>query len=136
MPKILGVDYGRKNVGLSISDEDEKYAFEFKTVNSDNDREAVELIKESLEGERIYKIIVGLPLDQYGGEGEAANHVREFGNLLAGHFDLPVDYIDERFSTMLVKQQAHEAGKNIKSIKKTKDQKSAQLILQTYLFPL
>lgn len=92
-------------------------------------------IREIVEEREITEIVVGLPLDLAGEEGDWAGEVREFGAELVRRFGLPVRWMDERLSSV----RAEEAVRGIGLRKKERERKervdaaAAAIILQDYL---
>lgn len=119
---ILGIDWGEKEIGLAISIEGIAIALE--TLKNDNT--VFDKFKKILQENKIKKIILGLPLTLENKEGSKAKEVKKFGSILKEKFSLSVEFVDERMTT---KQIENIFGSKIKEI----HQKSAQIILQTYL---
>ena len=133
MARVLGIDYGEKKVGLALSDEEEKYAFSYRTLINLQRSDLLQNLASICQAEKVEKIIVGLPLNQEGKIGKEADRVQQFGRELEDYVKLPVDFEDERFSSAMAGQLFKEAGKKTKETKDIIDQQSAQIILQTYL---
>ncbi len=62
MGKVLGIDYGEKRIGLSISDEDRKVAFPYKIIDNKNKAFILKSLLEIIKGENITDIVIGIPL--------------------------------------------------------------------------
>ena len=78
-------------------------------------------------------ILLGLPLNMDGTEGDRAEKVRAFGSLLAERSGLPVDYEDERLTTVEAEEMLIEAGLSRQERRKVIDKVAAEIILRTYL---
>ena len=115
---ILGVDYGKKRIGLAWADDAMGTVLPYGVVESLG--ELTELIKE----ERIGKVVVGLPIGLSGEEGENVEKVKEFGKELEGETGVGVEFVDERFTSKQADQMGGEASR---------DEKAAMLILQSYI---
>lgn len=121
---ILGIDFGQKRIGLAWVQEGLDVILPFGVVQNSSEQivpiELVTIIKE----ERINKVVIGVPLGMEGEENMNTKRVRAFGEELHKHIDLPIEFIDERFTT-------HEANRmgGTASV----DEKSAMLILESYL---
>lgn len=133
MPKILGLDYGEKRIGIAISDEDKKFSFIRQVLSRQPEAELFSSLKNLCQSEEVVKIIIGLPLDQAGDIGPAAAKVKEFGTNLAEQIGIPAEYMDERFTTTMADKQFRQGGLSSKDSRKNIDSRAAQLILQTYL---
>lgn len=120
---LLGVDYGRKNIGLAVASG--PLAEPLKTVKfSTGVYEKINRICQTL---RVTKIIVGIS------EGKMAEETKAFANQLKQIIQLPLEYQDETLTTKLASQKLYQA-KVKKSKRKMKDHTfAACLILQEYL---
>jgi len=133
MEKVLGIDHGDRRVGLSLSSEDKKYAFSFKTLENINQLELFKQIEAICEQENVSTVVIGLPLQNNGQVGPQAKKVQKFGHELEKFLSKTIIYEDERFTSAMATRLFQEAGKTAKQTKGTIDEKSAQLILQNYL---
>lgn len=79
------------------------------------------------------KILLGLPLNMDGTEGDRAQKVRDFGALLSEKSGLPVEYEDERLTTVEAEEMLIEAGLTRQERKKVIDKVAAEIILRSYL---
>ncbi len=133
MGKCLGIDFGLKRTGMSISDEFNKIAFPLKTVKSDS---LINEIQDINKTDTIEKIIIGKPYDLKGNLSTIETNILSLIKLLNTKFpDILVDRIDERFTSKIAKQVILESGlgKTKRRDKKYIDKISATLILQCYL---
>lgn len=133
MGAVLGIDYGEKRIGLAISTEDKSFTFPRDTITRVTNEQSIAAIKQLCDNENVTEVVLGLPLDQNGDEGTAAQSVRRFGDSLAEKLGMTMQYQDERFSSTESKQQLRSAGAKEKSMRGQVDQGAAVLILQTYL---
>lgn len=120
--KILGIDYGSKRVGLAISDESHTLARELDIWSPTEFWEKIDALVAEQE---IKRIIIGLPLNMSGEHTESTRRVQEFCDKLEEHTTIPIEYMDERLSSVM-------AG-NLPGGKKNIDSLAAQIILQNYL---
>ena len=131
--KYLGVDYGDKRTGLAESDIAGELAGGICTIREGGMRNtAVRVAREATE-RGCKKIIVGLPRNMDGSEGDRVEVVRAFVALLGEYPDIPVDFFDERMSTMVAYRFLGETGTYGKKRKDAVDTLSAEIILQGYL---
>lgn len=136
MARILGIDFGKKKIGLSLSDPLCKIASPLKTVQaSQSIRHTVDFLLQELTKivEGVEKIVVGLPLTLSGRDSDSTKLVRIFASLLRERGRLPVVLWDERLSTVEVEKILKEGNVKRKKRAKHLDTMSATLILQTYL---
>lgn len=133
--QILGIDPGRKRIGLALSDEAEgRLALPFRTVErTKSDVEAARAVKAALEERSIERVVVGLPLRLDGTEGEAARRVRRFIQALEAELGVPVHTIDERLTTVSAERGLRDMGVRADRRKEVVDQSAAAIILQTFL---
>lgn len=125
-----------KRIGVAVSDPTRTIASPLTTlVRRSGKRPPWAKIREIVEEREITEIVVGLPLDLAGEEGDWAGEVREFGTELVRRFGLPVRWMDERLSSV----RAEEAVRGIGLRKKERERKervdaaAAAIILQDYL---
>ena len=133
MGKCLGIDFGLKRTGISISDEFNKIAFPLKTVQSDN---LISIIRDIIKTESIEKIIIGKPYDLKGNLPVLEKNIISLIKLLKTKFpNIFVYRIDERFTSKIAKQTIAISGasKIKRRNKENIDKISATLILQSYL---
>ncbi len=116
----LGIDYGEKRIGLAKGDSLLKIATPLKTIL--NGEGVLNELAHIVNTEVVEKIIVGIPVSFNGEVNEFAEKIIEFSEDLEARTDIPVETINEIFSSKM-------AGQNSTKI----DESSAALILQTYL---
>ena len=125
MSKILGIDYGRKKLGLSIAEG--KLASPYKVLRVNSKKEAIEKIASVVKNENIKNVIVGIS------EGEMGEESLNFSISLAEKLDTPVGTWDETLSTRDAIRLSVEAGIKQKRRKKMEDAFAATIILQDYI---
>lgn len=130
--RILGLDYGKKRIGIAISDENQNQAFPYLTLENRDRGFVFDKIKMIIEKEKVDKIVIGLPLTLKGEKKEAALEVQEFTSQLKKYLNLPIEFEDERLSTKMVTTLFKETPRKIKK-KINLDEKAAVLILQSFL---
>lgn len=133
MDRILGIDYGRKRVGVAVSDPLRIFASALETVHS---AKIIDYLKKYAQEQRIERFVVGYPMNLNGVPSEAAADVDVFLKQLKKHFpDIPVTLEDERFTSVLAHRAMIDGGmkKMDRRDKAAVDKVSAALILQTYL---
>mgnify|MGYP005730216903 FL=1 len=131
--KFLGVDYGLKRTGLSISDNDKIFAFPLETVDTS---ELIIHLKTLIEKENISRIIIGQPRRFSGEYSEVENSIIKFITSLSAFFDEnEIFRFDERFTSKIAKKSLISSGvkKKLRSDKYLVDKISASIILQDYL---
>lgn len=129
----LGVDLGRRRVGLAFSEDDEGPAALLRTVTISAGGEAAAVIAAAREV-RADGVVLGLPLEMSGREGLAVRHTRTVARAIAaGLTGVAIAFVDER----LTSQEAHRAlaasGKKRKDHAGDVDQLAAKILLDTHL---
>ena len=132
--RILGIDYGEARTGLAVSDETEMVATVIGTVHERDKEKLADRITAVCSEEQIQKIVLGLPKNMDGTEGFRAEHTRKFCEMLRERMpEMPVEFYDERMTTMVASRFMMEANTKGKKKKAAIDALSAQIILQDYL---
>lgn len=131
--KILGIDYGDVRVGLAVSDITEFLASGIGNVKITGMNNAVQLVCEKIKEYGCEKIVLGLPVNMNGSQGEKAEKIRVFGDKLKEASGLDVEYVDERLTTVMAHGFMNSTGTYGKKRKESVDTLSAQIILQNYL---
>lgn len=130
---ILGVDLGKARTGVAVCDKSELLASPVEVVNEHNRERLLERVAQLAKARRAEQIVVGLPRNMDGSEGESAQNARAFGAELAEKTGLPVDLSDERGTTITAHGFLNETNTRGKRRKATVDAVAATIILQDYL---
>ncbi len=131
--KYLAVDYGDVRTGLADCDPSGLIAGGIGTIKPGGMRNTAVKVAEVAAERGCVRIIVGLPKNMDGTEGERAGVVRTFAEILSGLTDIPIDFYDERMTTMVANRFLGETGSFGKRRKEVVDTLSAEIILQNYL---
>lgn len=131
MGKILALDFGTKRIGYAVSDEKHQIAFPRDIFPTVPYKRCLEKIRAVIKEENIFIIILGLPLDSEGEEGESALRVVGFGTKLARDTMIPVEYVDESGTT--AEALSKIPLRKSRRLKGFADAIAAQLILRRYL---
>jgi len=119
---ILGIDYGKKRIGLAWVQEGLDVVLPYGIMK--NEQLIINKLATMVDEEKINKIVVGLPLGLDGEENENTKSVRGFVDELKEEIEIEIQFVDERFTS----KQADRMGGDA-----SLDEKSAMLILQSYL---
>ncbi|MDD3972098.1 MAG: Holliday junction resolvase RuvX [Clostridia bacterium] len=131
---IIGIDYGEKRIGVAKSDPLGLLAHGITTIEWDRDIEKpINQIQQIVIQHNVEKIVLGLPLNMDDTEGEKAIKVRDFADVLKKRINIPVEFYDERLSTVEAHDIIHMQGKKTGKNKKRIDMVAACVILQSYL---
>ncbi len=133
MARILAIDYGKKRTGLAVSDELQLIAGGLTTVATAT---LVDYILDYVKRESVERIVVGLPKQMNNTPSENMCRIEPFVNRLRKLLpEIPVEYHDERFTSVLAHQAilASGIGKMARRNKELVDEVSATIILQSYM---
>lgn len=129
---ILGLDYGERRIGAAIGDELEIAAHPLPTIQRDG--EELDRIARLVEERGAERIVVGLPVQMDGTEGQAARKARGFAKELRQALPgVEVLLVDERLSTAQAHSALSEMGAGQKQRRENVDRMAAQIILQRHL---
>jgi len=133
MGRILAIDYGRKRVGIAVTDELKMIANALTTIHAD---EVIGFLKKYSSEENLECIVVGEPKNMKYEASEAEKYIIPFLKKLKKELpDINIVRMDERFTSKIALQTVIEAGlkKKDRRNKALLDSISATLILQSYL---
>ncbi len=99
--RLLGIDLGARRIGLAVGDPDGRVRPLATIARRRTPTEDAAVLAGIVRGERIAELVVGLPLDAGGGEGEVAAAARRWAEAVAAELRLPVAFRDERWTTEL-----------------------------------
>ena len=136
MSRVLALDYGRKRIGVAISDPTRTIATPHSTLTRrEGKRPPWAELRKIVEEREVVEFVVGLPLSLEGEEGEWAAEVRAFGAEVERRFSLPVHWVDERLSSVRAERAVRGMGlkRSAREEKERVDSAAAAIILQTYL---
>jgi len=131
--RVLGIDTGAKRVGLAISDPDRIIASPLTTLERQSTERDAQFFRDVIAREQVVLLVVGLPMHTDGREGIKAQEARAYGAWLADITGLPVEYADERFTTVHAESALWDAGLTHRRRKDRRDRVAAQIMLQAYL---
>lgn len=134
--RILGIDYGERRIGIAMSDPTGTIAQPLPTLTRRRGkRPPLKAITEMVVGHDVKALVMGLPLELSGEESEWTAEVRAVGDELGRRLDVPVHYIDERFTSARALKALAELGlpKAKRREKGRVDAAAAVLILQAWL---
>ena len=129
----MALDYGEVRIGIAFSDILNIIANGYETYTRKNLEADLEYLNKLVKEKEVDTIILGLPINMDGTEGERALKTREFGDLLAQKTGLPIKYLDERLTSASAERMLIEADMRREKRKQVIDKISATIILQNYL---
>ena len=134
--RIMGLDVGSKTVGVAISDPLGFTAQGLEIIQIDEEKEqfGFERLTELVEQYKVDKFVLGLPKNMNNTSGPRVEASKAYGEKIAQLFQSPVEYQDERLTTVAAERMLIEQADVSRSKrKKVIDKLAAQLILQNYL---
>jgi len=131
--RILGIDYGARRVGIAITDPLLMFAYPLTTLQ--NDKNFWENFLQLFEEYNIQKIVLGYPLKESGEKSSSTELIEKFKRELEKKVKLPIILVDERYSSVIAKQQIIESvpSKKKRRNKGLIDKNAAAVILKEYL---
>jgi putative Holliday junction resolvase len=129
----MAIDYGQKRIGLAVTDENQIIATGLDTVHV---KDIHHYIKDYVQRESVELFVVGLPLQMDDTASESEQFIKPFIGWLRNTFpDIPVERVDERYTSQMAFQAMIDGGAKMKKRrdKALIDKISATIILQTYL---
>ena len=132
--RILSIDYGKKRTGLAVTDPLQIIAGGLGTVETSV---LYEFIEAYIQREQVERIVIGKPMQPNGQPSENMVRVENFYNRWRkAHPEIPIEYYDERFTSVLAHRAMIDGGVKKKTRRENKglvDEISATIILQDYL---
>jgi putative Holliday junction resolvase len=133
MRTLLGFDFGTRRIGVALGQELTRTARPLTTLQTPNRAIDWDGLTRLIEEWRADAFVVGLPLHMDGTEHELTQLARRFGNRLAGRYNRPVFFVDERLTSDEAGRRLAEEGRGGRAHKGAIDAVAAQLILQSWL---
>ena len=130
---VAGIDYGTVRIGVAVSDPRRVIAFPFENYTRKNEARDAEFFRKLVADERVTQFVVGLPLHISGDLSEKAHEALAFGRWLGELTGVPVDYYDERYTSVEAEGYLIEANVTRKKRKQKIDKLAAQIMLTSYL---
>jgi putative Holliday junction resolvase len=121
MQTFLAFDYGTKRIGVAIGNSEIRQAQPLKTIYNKSLDDTFGAIQKIVKEWEVSLFVVGLPTHPDGAEHEMTKRAKRFGNQLHGRLNLPVEWVDERYTSAVVDDQLGDV-----------DSQAAVLILDQY----
>lgn len=129
--RIMALDVGKRRIGVAISDPLKITARPHSTL--DRNKAAFPRIAALITELEVERILVGLPLHLSGQEGEQAKDVRSFVEKLQPHISIPIEYKDERLTTVEAEYRLADKRGDWRKRKNKIDAVAASVLLEEYL---
>lgn len=123
---MLALDYGAERIGVAITDPERRHALAWGVLAAQPRDRALIALRDLLAAESVGHVVVGLPLTLAGTEGPQVAETRAFAEAVRAATRLPVDFVDERFTS-------GDAAKAAAAKGTAPDAEAARLILESWL---
>lgn len=132
MARVLSIDYGKKRTGIAVTDPLQIIASGLVTVATST---LYDFLVDYIKKEQVERIVIGKPTQPNGQPSENLARVEQFVNRWKNHQQIPIEYYDERFTSVLAHRTMIDAGlhKKARQNKELVDQISATIILQDWM---
>lgn len=133
MPRTLALDLGKARVGLAVDDDLGSMAHGRGVLDARDRPALLSRLREVVASEEVTRIVIGLPVDLRGHEGDAARGARTMAQHIADATGVTVELWDERLTTMAASRSLSASGVHGKKAKERIDEASAVAILESWL---
>jgi putative Holliday junction resolvase len=135
--RALGVDLGARRIGLAISDPETRLAFPLDAIDSRGTARDIETLCTLVEAREVERVVVGLPLHLDGRSGPEVDTARRFAGALERAAGVPVELLDERWTSLQAERALRETGTPAQRRKRRRsgdlDSMAATILLRTWL---
>jgi putative Holliday junction resolvase len=131
--RVLALDFGKRRIGLAVSDDLGITAQGIETLQRTNVREDLAHLAQLIAEKSVSLILMGNPLHMSGREGRQVEYTRDFAERLSTATGVPVEYWDERLTSVQAERVLRESGISIEKRARAVDQLAAVILLESYL---
>jgi putative holliday junction resolvase len=131
--RVAGVDFGTVRIGIAISNPERSIASPLENYTRVSPEQDARRFRRLAADEGVVLFVVGLPVHLDGGESQKSQEARRFGQWLTETTGVPVEFFDERFTSVEAEQMLLAAELTSKRRKKRMDMLAAQIMLSAYL---
>ena len=131
--RVLALDFGKKRIGLALSDELGLTAQGLDTLHRTRVRDDIEALASLVNQYSVSQVLIGMPLHMSGDESRQSAHTREFAERLQRRTGLTVEYWDERWTSVQAQRMLRDSGVKVDRKDGTVDRISAVILLESYL---
>lgn len=131
--RVLAMDFGKRRIGLALSDPLGITAQGLETLARTRIREDIARLAALASDRQVGLFLMGMPLHMSGDEGRQAAAAREFAGRLVKHTGIPVKFWDERLTSVEANRVLRESGIGIEKRARAVDRLSAVILLESYL---
>ncbi|MBQ9228297.1 MAG: Holliday junction resolvase RuvX [Eubacterium sp.] len=131
--KIMAIDYGDVRTGVAFCDVREVLASPYTVIKESYQPKLVQSLEQIIEKEKPEMLVIGLPRNMDGSYGYRCEECRSLGEALSAVVSLPIEYQDERLTTVLAHRTLSDNNVRGKNRKAVVDAVSAVMILESFL---
>jgi putative Holliday junction resolvase len=131
--RVLGIDFGKRRIGMAVSDPTGRIAQGLDTIETPGLTHTIEAVEAIAGRYAVRQIVIGLPVNMDGTEGEMARQVIQFAGLLRARLACEVRTWDERLTSSAAQRALADMGYALKGNKHQVDRIAATMLLQNYL---
>jgi putative pre-16S rRNA nuclease len=131
--RVLGLDLGDARIGVAISDPERRFAVPIGTIHVGQPPGELKAVAALVTEHDATLLVIGLPRSMSGEEGPRAALAREFGAALEAVVGVPIEFQDERLSTVEAERVLRDAGVTGRDRRRVVDRSAATVILQGWL---
>ena len=128
--RLLGIDPGKKNIGIAICDENQAVATPLKIIKKNKFENFIKEIRTIIKENNIKGIIVGNPINMDGSIGKSSQSAKDFSTNLSKNITIPITMWDERLSSQASFNITKDLGVNTSKRVKNLDKNAAAFMLQ------
>jgi putative Holliday junction resolvase len=134
MTRALAIDYGRRRIGVAFSDPDRIIVSHQETILISGYKDAVRKLVDYVRKSEIGEIVIGYPYRQDGSPGPLADDIDRLCSFLRKRFtEIPIETLDERYTSLLATRYLHENGLRVGDDKGRVDSIAAAILLEEYI---
>ncbi|MCH2132532.1 MAG: Holliday junction resolvase RuvX [Phycisphaerales bacterium] len=130
--RVLAIDLGDKRTGLAIGDEDTSMVMPVEVLEIPRGPRLLDAVKTAIETHGAERLVIGLPLNMDGTEGDRARICRAFGKELEDVSSLPIAFQDERLSSDEANRRMARSGRTHGEKKRLRDALAACVVLEDH----
>jgi len=131
--RLAGVDFGTVRIGIAISDPGQSIASPLETYNRRTESLDAKYFQELAKTEQLVGFVVGLPVHMSGDASEKSAQAVQFGTWIFEQTEVPVAWVDERYTTAMARQMLSQSKMSGKKRKSMLDKIAAQILLSAYM---
>ena len=134
MNRVLAIDYGRRRIGLAYSDPSRTIVSHSETIVTGGLKDTMRRLTDFILSNDIGEIVIGYPKRQDGTPGELTEEIDKICLRLSDRFpEIPIEQIDERYTSLLAMRYMHEGGLKVGDDKGRVDSTAASILLEEYI---